>query len=226
MKKKQHKFLILYITGLFLVVMAVIFIFFINSSAYTLKENGFQVVAGNKKKYTSGTNFIYDETGPTYKGAQDNEYIVNSPIYLSKSKSIVIPDDSIYFSGRDSNFRRITSFSEVSNEKGLYINDVEVFGGFIYDGKNTFTFLEEMDLTINGKNVVVKAFSSITTTSTNTYSLYNTSDKTIQVDYIVTDSLEAKGVDYRIDIRNDIMYIQDDQKVLLFNRADLLEELD
>lgn len=208
--------------GIF-IVCGLIFILLNTSSSYTLSQDAFQIVAGQKVVFKSGTSFLYKENGVTYKGAEDNEYIASTPLYLDNNQ-IVIANDSIYIDARKVTFHKFIGLNEVTNDGQIKYKNSFVNGGFIYDGKKTYTFLEKMELDVNGKKIEVGPFSSITMSSNKMYCLYNTSKKGIDVDKVYSDSIYATCTDYRIDIANDVLYDKDDKKLLLVNRTDILDE--
>ena len=225
MKSKHWKQMIAIIGG-FVILLVAIACLFLFDDAYQMKEDGFQVIAGEKKNYEKGTAFVYKKNGVSCRGASDNEYLASTPIYFDENKKkILLVEEGIYIQGSQAIMRRTESFSEVSIKQGLTYNDVKLDGGFLFDGRNSYTFLEEMTLKINGKDIKVSPLSSIVVNSRDVFCLYDVSKKQIMMDHIYTESLTASHKDYHIDLINDILYTQNNEKVLLYSKPELLEEL-
>lgn len=223
MIKKNYKRIGLLAMSGFVMMTVLVFIFINTSSSYTLSSDAYQIISGEKKVYKAGTSFVYKEEGVSYKGAKKNEYISSSPIYINE-KTILLPGDSIYVDARQVIFSKLEGLNEVVNENQMKYKSSYINGGFIYDGKKTYTFLEPITLTINGVERQLSALSSVSVSSNQMYCLYDASSKTISIDKIYTKSLLAINSEYQIDLLNDILFDKDHKKILLVNRVDQLEE--
>ncbi len=75
MKARNQKYILLFLILSFMAIFAMIYVFFNVTNAYTLQQDAYKIVAGTVKNFEAGTKFTYDEVGPTYEGAQENEYL-------------------------------------------------------------------------------------------------------------------------------------------------------
>lgn len=224
MKNKKLAQPLLIILAVLIVAGAVIF-YFTHDAAYVMSEDGFQVSAGEKVSYEKGTKFIFTKEGTSYKGAEANECLTSNPLYFKKNtKDILLPEDQIYVAGRKAIYKKAEAFSTFSVKDGLTYNDSVIEGGFIFNGTNTYTFLESMTLTVNGEEIELGPLSSITL-GQDAYYLYNTATKEIKLDHLNVDKVEAKNADYSIDLVNDILYTSSGDKILLYTKTDQLEDL-
>lgn len=226
MNRRNQKYVLGFLILSFGLVFAMIYMFFNYTSAYKLSEDAFKIIAGQIRTFEEGTEFIYDETGPTYKGASDNEYFDATPFYLEDGSLLIIPETSVYVDARNVLFFQVPSFSEVTCEGATTINNADINDGFIYDGKNIYTFLDEMVITINGVEIELGRYSSISLSTNGLYVLYNTADESVSLDYVYTDTLVASCTDYTVDVLNDILYPYNGDGVLLFTKPDLLEVIE
>lgn len=223
MSRSMQRLIPIFLILSFSIFLAMMYLFFNTTNAYTLKGDAFQVVVGVELNYEEGLKFIYDETGPTYDGAELYEYLDSSPIYMVEDQYMVMPEYTIYVNPRGINYYQIPCFTEVNYESSITINEVGVSGGFIFDGKNTYTFLEDMTVRVNGEDIEVGKLSTISLATNEIYSLHNTLDESIIVDAIITGTLEATCVDYSVDLLSDILYTSNNEKILLFDEPELLD---
>lgn len=226
MTRSIQKFIPIFLILSFSFFVAMVVLFLTNTKAYTLDNDGFQVVGGIAMEYDTGTEFIYDETGATFDGADDYEYLDSSPLYVLDGDLMVIPEYSIYVNPRAIAYYQIPCFSELEYASSTIINEVGVTGGFIFDGQNTYTFLDDMTVRINGEDVEMGKYSTISLYSNNVYSYYNFTDGTIVVDTIITNVLKASCSDYSVDLLNDILYTSSNEEILLFDDPELLDVIE
>ena len=208
-----------------LVIAIAIFFFFTHDSAYKMPSDGFQISVGTKNKIEKGTEFVFKSNGTTFKNADSGQYLTASPLYFDNdSKRIVIPQDLIYVEGRKASFKKVAAFKEFSTKDGLTYDGNVIMGGFLFDGVNTYTFLEKMEITVNGETFEIDPFSTVTVTD-DVYYLYNTKNKEVKFDYLQTSNLTAKNSDYSVDLLNSIFYTSSEDKVLIYTKIDNLDEL-
>lgn len=206
---------------------AAVYLFLNTTAPLTMKDDGFQISAGRRMALKTGTQLLVKEEGTTFRGADEQQVLNTSPIYYVSGDAIILPYDMIYVNARNKTFWRAERFKavRVAENEVLYEKQRLNDRGFLYDGRNTYVFLEEMVLTINGKTQSVGALSCIQLYSSDTYTLYDTHSRKIQAERLYQDAVEAAGKDYRIDLANDILYDKEQERTLLFQRSDLLEEL-
>lgn len=202
-----------------------IYMFLSSSSSFTLKNEYFQVGAGEKVVFEKGEKLTYEESYTTYASAKNHEVLATSPLYEKDGSSFLLPRDLIYVDARAKAFYRADHFSEfqVTDEQVLWQDKNQK--GFLYDGFQQYVFLEPMTLKINGKEVSAAAGSSITINiATNAYIFYEKGSDLIDIDQLYTQSMEASCNDYRIELLNGILYVND-EKILLYSNVDDLESI-
>lgn len=222
---KKNKYLPLIIVVIFAGCISLLFLFLTNSNVYTAREEIWQIVAGSKIEFEEGTKFSYGSKGPSYEGASENEYLYTTPLYTVGGNEIIIPEYSVYIDKTLTKYAQIPCYTSVYSENKIQIENIEVDGGFIFDGVNSYTFLDDMVIEINGLEVEAPALSSIMITNDNMYSFYRYDLDEIQVGTNETVSMMAKCGEYSIDLLNDLMYTREEEKILIYNDPDSLDTL-
>lgn len=223
--KKKVKIYGLLIIVLFAVGLGALFFDMSSGYAYKNEEPVFQVIGGNKRVYEANTKFTYKENGTSYVGADKNEYLSDSPIYQQdNNETMVLPSDQIYVNGSTAKFAQVKAFSTFSNVDGLYYKDLKINGGFLFNGRNSYIFLENMELTINGKTLQVGPFTYVELNDY-TYALYDVSNDYMESGTLYVDVVEAKGHNYVVDLANDIFTDSTGADVLIYINTASLDEL-
>lgn len=229
MKKHRDPVKSLALIGMLAVCMTVfaVCLFLNTASPLTMKDDGFQISAGRKDVLKKGTKLTVEEAGTTFRGAAEQQFLNTSPIYYENAGEIILPYDMVYVNARETIFLKAERFQTLSMQGSdvLYERQRLKDHGFLFDGKNTYVFLEKTVLKINGKTQTIGPLSCIMLYTSNTYTLYDTDSKSIQAEQIYQEHVEALTGDYRVDLVNDILYGEQDEKTLLFDRSDLLEPL-
>ncbi|MEG0276229.1 MAG: hypothetical protein RR630_04295 [Coprobacillus sp.] len=226
--KKKESFIYAIIASFIFLVMAAALYFFLNdSSTFTLKETATQPGAGTIISYKKGTELYYDKEKTCEGRCTSNVTLSAMPLYLESSNSIVLPKDMIYVNARSKQYFRANHFSVFASQQEGIFNDNKIVSdlGFLYDGESTYIFLEKTQITINGEQKQLDAFSSIyVNMNSKAFVLYESKTKKITTNKIITDTLEATCADYKIDLKNGVL-INQDKNILLYNNVDDLDEM-
>lgn len=226
MKNKKATTQMTIVLGIVFALIAIVYFFFLNDNAYQMSADGFQIVSGEKKEFSKGVKFVYQENGITYQGAKDNEYLSSSPLYFNDDKNAILTaQEFVYVEGKSAKMRKTPTFSTIRLNQGIHCNNIRLLGGFLFDGNNTYVFLEKMSVKVNGREVHLTPLSTMVVNGNTIYFYYDNQRDQIEMDYIYTDSIIAKCDDYEIDLINDILMIDQEEKVLLYTKPELLDEL-
>lgn len=222
---KKKKLIPIGIVLAFIGVISMLFFMLRTNTAYQSNQLMYQMVAGMRSEYQGGSKFLYGDKGPTYSGADINEYISNAPLYSLDKTVMVIPVYSIYVNPYVISYQQVPCFSEITFMESAKINGKPLVGGFIFDGISTYTFLEDMQVELNGVMKNLTAYSSITISNGNLYSIYNFDTDTVEFGEYATKTLDVLNEDYRVDILNDILYDSKGERNLIHNNPMVLEVL-
>lgn len=141
------------------------------------------IVFLNTKKFDSGiyyydTGVRYEQQDAVIKNDNDNGvYLENSdrqgedklilssaPLYYADQPKIFIPCDTTITFPSKRKVARISKFSEFEDRQGAIFaklgrDEYEIDEGFLYDGKNTFVFFDDMTVSWDGKAIELPALS-------------------------------------------------------------------
>lgn len=221
--KKILPFIIVLIFGFFV---SLLYLFLETSNAHTAEDVMRQVVAGEMKEFPIGTKFYYTEKGASYSKSEENEFLTSSPIYSKNADYMVIPEYAIYVKPSGVEYKQIPCFTKVTFGVNTIINNKQISEGFIFDGIDTYTFLEDSIIELNGVTRDFAAYSTITVYNNNFYCLYEFGSEEVEYGEHLTSALKVSTTNYTVDIFNDVLYTRDDEKILIYNDPMSLEVLE
>ena len=201
-------------------------------SSYKLKKSANQYYGGSTALIEDGAALKRSSSGTTTlkQGSQSTQ--TSLPIYLAESRSVVFPDDMIYFVPRSSESLRLVYFSEVEcKANGTIVVRHEdatktADPGFLYDGKDFYLFLEPMVLNFNGYTMELPALSYAEAVYGAHIMVFNyeTKETVTEAPEGNAEARTASG-DYTISLFGDSMTLYDGTKSLLATKPDLFEPL-
>lgn len=212
--------------GSLLIVIVAVFAFLTLNSSKRIGVDSYQVFAGSKIEYSSTTKLIYTDNGIAIKGDEDS-VLSSGPLYQKDdANSIIVPADMVYCNPSTRKYYRIDALSTlVYKDDHIEIDGKKIMNGFLFDGENTYIFLEKVKVDLNGKEVEMAPFSTISVSTNNVYSGYDCGSQTIYFDQLLKDSINVTGRNFTLDVVSDVYYDTDKQPNLIFNRPDLLDSL-
>lgn len=228
-KKRNRLFFLIPISALVLAVIVAALILN-RGSSYRLKGSAVQYYAESSVTIESGAVLKRKSDGTTTLTLGNYSTEINLPIYYSESRSVVLPDDMIYFAPRSGDCARMKYFSEVEcKTNGTVVvysdgNTITEEPGFLYDGKDLYLFLEPVVLTFNGYTMELPALSYVEAVYGGYIMVFNYDTKKMFME-LAEGSATAKtpSDDYTVSLIGDSMTLYDGTRSLLATRADLLE---
>lgn len=223
--KKPVKFAIFAMLA-FVILACSLFFFLSSSTTSTLKQDHFQIGAGIKMKFEVGTRLTFEENKTTFNGAEKNASLSSAPLYAQDMKSFLLPRDLIFVNARQKQFFRADHFTTFDmDDQDVSIDETLIQKGFLYDGNQQYVFLEAMTLDMNGKQKELSVGSSIyVNADSKAYILYDRKSDDIEVGNLYSNEIAALCNDYKVDLLNGILMI-DDEKILLYSRSEDLDRL-
>lgn len=201
-------------------------------SSYRLKGKASQYYGGSQAVIEDGADLKRSSDGTTKLKQGSGSTDTSLPIYLSESRSVVFPDDMIYFAPRSYECMRLLYFSEVEcKTNGTVIakhenNTKTIDPGFLYDGKDFYLFLEPMVLSFNGYTMELPALSYAEAVYGAHIMVFNyeTKETVTEAPEGNAEARTASG-DYTISLFGDSMTLYDGTKSLLATKPDLFDPL-
>ena len=195
-------------------------------SIFSVKEPIYRYDTGARLDYTGRTAFERDEeTGQlTLKNSGKTEVLDSAPIYFTENKNkILLPAQmAVVFPDVRKHGRGGFNMEIEKGDNGSFIakvrgDSVDVTNSFLYDGNNTYVFLEPMTITMGLEEIDLPAYSYA-------YVYYNLRVEFISPDSsvnIITQTGEvivlatAKDLSYEIDLSKDILRTNEGEILLI-----------
>ncbi len=201
-------------------------------ASYKLTSSAYQYYGGSAAVIESGATLKRSGDGTTLLKQSGRSAETSLPIYLSDSRTVVFPDDMLYFAPRSGDCLRLVYFSEVEcRTNGTVVvrhegDTTTSEQGFLYDGKDFYLFLETMILSFNGYTMELPAMSYVEAVYGGYIMVFNYETKEMFIE--LSDGIASARVpsgDYTISLIGDSMTLYDGSRSLLATRADLFDPL-
>ena len=221
------------LAGVLLVVLALFVYWYADGlSSYSPNAQTYQILGGESFNYSENVTFREREDGGKVEDDNGSRELIESPILYEGSTQMTIPCNMLLMNPLDNiGLRRINRFTTVSERGGLitFTSDkktAEVHGGFLYNGKDLYIFLEDTVLNISGDEVRLPAMSYAVVPYCQYIEYFNSETKEDKVIYIDEMNITAKSVSgYKLDIGRDIIY-KGDQEALLYSSVDNIDVIE
>lgn len=233
-KHRLRKILMIMIPADLVVVVALLVLQFARiAGGYTVEGTAYRYYAGNKAQMADGTHLSLQADGTTWMdGAGVEGSLTSLPIYYEDRQTVVIPSSMVYYESGSSLAQRAECFTELNYlENGAVTavhggKETSLSRGFLFDGEDTYIFLEPVTLSFDGYEIDLGIMSYVIADYRNNMMIYNRSDGSMSME--VPDgpaTAAAESGNYVLSLYNDSLTLHDGSKVLLFTRPDLLEGL-
>lgn len=227
--RKKRRIAIYLLIALCLLAVYPCYHFMNRKESYTLGRDMYQMVNGKKVVYAEGETLVTDDDGNvTRKGSRNN--LGAYPLYAETGERILLPDMyEVIFPKEKERLVRANYFSEIYQKDNVYFveydgHEAVLRDGFLFDGENTYIFLEPVTLSYQNTQVNLSPMSYVTVAYGQDMMYYDKESdmsQTVISAGEVTASLES-GVDVRLD--TDTLITGDEQQ-LLYGSPENLELL-
>lgn len=199
-------------------------------STYTFKGTARQYYAGNAAAIESGTKLKRSQKGETLLAKGGQSIQTDLPIYPTDSRRVVLPTDMVFVAPRSDKFYRMSYFTEVECQPGGTViarrgNDrATVEQGFLFDGKDTYLFLEPMTVSVNGRTLQLPALSYVEAVYGGYVMVFNYETKDCFVELSDgSGTAQPPSGDYEISLLGDSMTMHDGSRSLLATEPSLFD---
>lgn len=124
-------------------------------------EEVYYYCAGMKIQCSDKTRLVHREEGTVVQDSETQDLLESTPVIYGKQKKLVLTANNMLMQpGVDNKVYRLNEFTEVTETEGqiTFENNgkaAQVQSGFLFDGADTYIFLEEMTLYIGTKKVTL-----------------------------------------------------------------------
>ena len=199
-------------------------------STYTFKGTARQYYAGNAAAIESGTKLKRSQKGETLLVKGGHSIQTDLPIYPTDRRRVVLPTDMVFVAPRSDKFYRMSYFTEVECQPGGTViarrgNDrATVEQGFLFDGKDTYLFLEPMTVSVNGRTLQLPALSYVEAVYGGYVMVFNYETKECFVELSDgSGTAQPPSGDYEISLLGDSMTMHDGSRSLLATEPSLFD---
>jgi hypothetical protein len=234
-KSGKPLFMILPIVVCAIVVVVVVFIVS-RIGVYTIDEPVYRFENGVKHQYTGTTEIKRDEENAaiTLTNGGRSEVLENVPIYYEDDqRRILLPPQMVYVDPWTQRTGNTGYNAEVSiaNPRTVVVSgkSVPIGEGFIYDGENTYIFLDPMTIEYGGKTIDLPPLSYAMVYYDLRIEIYTPDGETAIVEQtgpvrVNADSKDTTDGGYHVDLSMHIMRSKNGE-TLLITQPSLLDEL-
>lgn len=233
-KRRLRNILMIVIPADIVVLAALLIVQFAQMAGnYTIEGTAYRYYAGQQIQLSDGTKLSRNAEGQTImKGGQLEGEMTSLPVYYEDRQTVVLPYPMVYYESGNVVGVRADCFTELDYLDNGAVTAVlgnrqeSLVRGFMYDGEDTYLFLEPVTLSFNGYRIELGAMSYIIADYQNDIMVYNRADGTMTMEPS-TGAVTAQAVsgDYTVSLLEDSLTLQDGTKVLLFTQPDLLDGL-
>lgn len=158
----------------------------------SVADGAYQYFGEQKLSYSGKTTIHYEDGQATLKDSSGEHVLDHKPLYTN-DQELILPVTYAWYDISSGRIYRLEHFSTVTMEGNQIVlkdgdKKKEGAGGFVYDGQNTYLFLERAEVTVGEQTVNLPAMSYVVSQYGNTLQYYAVgSDKSVVI--------QAEGAD-------------------------------
>lgn len=220
---------ILLFSSFFLAIAIIAGVIFINYGKMKTLDSSAYTFFFDKKIEIGSDSTIVEKKNGTYLKNKVETLLLTTPIYIENDTAIFLPYDYVYYNPRDIYLAKASKFSKISKAETGYKyaskKSVDIPNGFLYDGENTYVFLEDVKLKYANYTLDIPAMSTIIVETNNEMIIYNINSKELKQYDIYGFDIEIIVDDYYVNCATDVLVDSKDNKQLIFSNPEILDEI-
>jgi len=207
-----------------LMLLSIVAIFAIGA-AYMLinKIDKLEITETDMYQYLSGTRYTYNgnlqisrQDDKTFLYNNGKKFSMDSdPIYYTKENKLILPKDMVLVSYDDGRVQKINHFNSISvKDHKYYVNvdgkDTEIRNSFLFDGADTYLFLDNLQLKHGEVTYNLTPLSYVTFVGNSDLTVYIKEINEIKQDSILNETVTAtSNHGYKVDLNSDSLTYND-----------------
>lgn len=218
------------IAGVLIVLLVLLVVWYGDGlNSYDPQENTFQYVAGIKVDFSEEATYRNNNGSVSVWDEGEEQTLDSIPILYPGERKMTLPKNMlIMIPSQSSTVRRVNYFTTVKEHNGIITlekddKSTEVFGGFLYDGENTYVFLENVTFHIGSKAIEMEPLSYARVAYKQYVEYYNSADGTY--DWIAIEDTEITAEaesGYTLNLGKDIIDMGSGE-ALIYSAVDSLK---
>lgn len=215
-----------------MIALAVVVVFFNGSQEITIKEDMYQYFSGVRFDYTEKTVLSRQTEGTVLVNKGMEAPLDSTPLYYANKDRLILPSAMTYINPSNTRLSKLDYFTEVYSGGGLVRaqrgrRSLAIPGGFAFDGKDTYLFLESMTVMVKNEEIRIKPLSYATVTYNREVNLYLFGEgKFVSMPLPALGFTARSDEGYSINLNTDILIRQDGTEQLIFNKPELLKPME
>jgi len=198
---------------------------------YSINEDLYQYFLGNRYVY-SGSKMCYRVKNGYIMELNGEKFLLeSSPMYFAKSRKILLPADYVMVQPKLFEMNKLPAMTEVSQDANAIYTSIDkkkrsYTDLFLFDGKGTYLFFNETEISWNGKTEEIPPFSHVTVEEDGTIGIYRY-DTGKYENYYADGYKQVIAVinnETKINLSADVYYRRDGQEQILFSKPSVLAE--
>lgn len=198
-----------------------------------LKEPVFLSYLGEEYHYQGKTTLKWNKNKMYMENVELNGALTpdGTPLYAEDRESLIATSMMSYTNPDTNYMRRLSYFGRVYSEKGMCLLSVdgrrkmEVNGGYLYDGTNTWIFLEPTTVTVGSQEITLEPMSYITVKNKDYFYYYSASDKKSVFQEWTGDDITAADEEktWELNLSRDLLTTADGKVQMLIPNPEVLD---
>ena len=187
----------------------------------TVEDPLYQFVFEEADNYTEGITMKREEDAIMIDNGVQIYESNGVPFYYKEKYAMLLTDDFLCLGRNGELLGKLPYFTNLEMKDGAFVpdnlKDVALHGGMMHDGKDVYIFLEDTEVSWNGKTQKIGAFSYVSCFQGEEILIYNYGGD------VISDVLEGDGASalmengIEVDLVNDVYYKANGTKHLLFS---------
>lgn len=193
----------------------------------TVDEPVYQYVFSEKDAYPEGVTMKKTEDAVLVDNGIQTTESNGCPFYYEGRDAMILSDSFLYLDRNGEIGGKVPYFTDVAAEGGRYILDgsvtADLGGGMLHDGADVYIFLEDTEVSWNGKTKTIGGLSCVVCFQGESILVYNYGEDAVyeELGQEGASAMMENGI--KVDLVNDIYYKANGTKFLLFSEPEIFE---
>lgn len=217
------------IAGILIILLVLLVVWYGDGlSSYKPKEGTFQYVAGIKVDFSEEATYRNSDGKVSVWDGEDEQELDSIPILYPGTRKMTLPKNMLIMTpAQGDGVKRVNYFTTLKENNGIVTLSYEkkktqVFGGFLFDGENTYVLLEKMVLHIGAEEIQMEPLSYVRVIYKQFVEYYNSADESYEWIGIEDTDITAEAESgYVIDFGKDIIDVGKGE-ALIYSAVDSL----
>lgn len=198
-----------------------------------LRDPVFLSYLGEEYHYDGKTTLKWDKNKMYMDNVELNGKLTpdGTPLYMEDRESLIATSMMSYTNPDTNYMRRLSYFGRVYSEKGKCLLSVdgrrkmEVNGGYLFDGDNTWIFLEPTTVTVGTQEITLEPMSYITVKNKDYFYYYSANDKKSVFQEWTGDDITASDEEktWELNLSRDLLTTEDGKIQMLIPNPEVLD---